>query len=273
MKRRKMKCGALLLLAGLLLTGCAAGGTAPAETTESEQTELAEPEETPESPAAQETQAAAQRCVVIDPGHQLTGDPAPEPIGPGASETKARVAGGTIGRFTGIPEYECNLRVSLLLRDVLESRGYRVVMTRQQNDVSLSNRERAELAAQAKGDIFVRLHANGSEDPSARGAMTICMTPNNLFHPELYADSALLSACILDEMTDRTGCVREKLWETDSMSGINWSEIPTTIVEMGYMTNEEEDRLLADEAYRMLLAEGIADGIDRYFAEKQANEA
>lgn len=268
----------LLLLAALLLSGCAAGSpfirvrekTPPADSAAPEL-----PAESPDAPtpSPEPTPTAAPLCVVIDPGHQRTGDASLEPVGPGASEQKARVTGGTTGRFTGIPEYECNLQVALLLREVLESRGYRVVLTREDHDVNLSNRERAEIAAQAGADVFVRLHANGSENPAMQGAMTICMTKDSPYHPELYADSFRLAACILDAMTARAGCERERLWETDTMSGINWSEMPSVIVEMGYMTNEKEDRLLADDAYRQLLAEGMADGIDRYFAEKQADEA
>ena len=266
----------LLLLAALLLSGCAAGNPFIRVREKPDPAESAAPEPTEESlstPAPSPEPTAELLCVVIDPGHQRTGDASPEPVGPGASEQKARVTGGTTGRFTGIPEYECNLAVSLRLREVLVSRGYRVVMTREDHDVNLSNRERAEIAAQAGADVFVRVHANGSEDPARHGAMTICMTRDNPYHPELYAAGCRLAECVLDAMTARAGCERERVWETDTMSGINWAEMPCIIVELGYMTNEEEDRNLADDACRQLLAEGIADGIDRYFAEKQADEA
>ena len=51
------------------------------------------------------------------------------------------------------------------------------------------------------------------------------------------------------------------------MSGINWSTMPVTIVEMGFMSNPEEDRKLSDDQYQTRLAEGIAEGVDRYFEE------
>ena len=70
---------------------------------------------------------------------------------------------------------------------------------------------------------------------------------------------------MLDEIVASTGAKRLYIWETDTMSGINWCQVPVTIVEMGFMSNEAEDRKMATDAYQEQLALGIANGIDRYF--------
>lgn len=253
---------AVFILLLLALFGCARHAPAPSAPPQETPAETTAPTAAPEpTPAAEPA-----HIVCIDPGHQRYGSSAPEPIGPGAVQTKARVTGGTQGHFTGITEYELNLAVSLMLRDALTARGYAVVMTRETNDVDLSNADRAAIARSAGAEAFVRIHANGSDDPGKSGAMTICMTPQNPYNAALYPESRALSDCVLDALVAATGCVRESVWETDTMSGINWAAMPVTIVEMGYMTNEREDRLLAAEDYRARIAQGIADGIDAYFA-------
>ena len=187
-------------------------------------------------------------CVAIDAGHQRRGNSEKEPIGPGSSTYKAKVASGTCGVATGINEYELNLAVSLKVRDILEERGYDVYMIRETHDVNISNSERAKLAAQNGADILVRVHANGDSNQFGYGALTMAPSSRNTYlSGDVVSKSQKLSQKMIAAFCKDTGAKNRDVIYTDSMSGINWSTIPVTIIELGFMSNPSEDRLMATE--------------------------
>ena len=212
-----------------------------------------------------EEEPANGYLIAIDPGHQAKSNFDKEPIGPGATEMKNKVAGGTSGKTSGLAEYELTLQVSLKLRDELERRGYSVLMIRETNDVDISNAERATMANDGGADVFIRIHADGSENTEAKGATALCQSAANPYNGDLYEKSRALSDAVITKLTEATGARNRGVTETDTMSGINWCRVPVTIIEMGFMTNPEEDLLMASDEYQAKIVEGIANGLDEYF--------
>lgn len=198
--------------------------------------------------------------VGIDPGHQEHANSDTEPIAPNSSEMKQKVLSGTAGVRTGIPEYVTNLEISLQLRDALQALGATVYMTRETNDVDISNMERALMFNELGVDLALRIHCNGANDHSVQGAGTYVRRTG-----EKQAESELAGELILDALCEYTGAKRQGVYLRDTYTGQNWSTVPCVMVEMGYMSNPEEDEKLNDPEYQKLLVAGIAEGVRRYF--------
>ena len=286
MKKRVLLLGLVVLM---VLTGC---GTTEKETKtkekdpdklvlniedkkedniQEEQTDMQEQASQPDgqSQAEEANEQQPQKnghLIAIDAGHQAKGNSEKEPVGPGSSEMKAKCTSGTQGTYSGVPEYQLNLEVSLQLKDELEQRGYQVVMTRTDNETAISNMERAQYAASQGAEIYVRIHANGDDSHTASGALTMSPSQNNPYIPQLFEQSDRLSRCIIDSYCAATGFQNLGIQYTDTMTGINWSTVPVTILEMGFMTSQNDDLKMNDAEFQKTMVQGIANGIDSYFA-------
>jgi N-acetylmuramoyl-L-alanine amidase len=211
--------------------------------------------------------ATEKKLIVIDAGHQGKSNKDKEPVGPGATELKTKVSSGTSGCVSGYDEHEINLIVALQLQQELLARGYDVLMIRTTADVDISNAQRAQIANDAQADAVIRIHCNASDNESAHGALTICQTKNNPYQPQLYQVNRKLAQCVIDAFVEETDCYDRGVWETDTMTGLNWCEVPNCFIELGFMSNPWEDALMATGDYQALMVQGIANGIDNFFAE------
>ena len=200
--------------------------------------------------------------VGIDPGHQAHANSAQEPVAPGSAETKAKVSSGTQGVSTRVPEYEVNLQVALLLKTALEAQDAEVYLTRDTNDIDISNVERATMMNELGVDVVLRLHCNGSENRSLAGIGLYVKSSG-----DGAAESYAVSEALIAAMGEATGARTEPIHVRDTYSGLNWSTVPSILVEMGYQSNPEEDQLLASAEYQALLVQGMVSGLVDYFTQ------
>lgn len=201
--------------------------------------------------------------VVIDAGHQAHADSSLEPIGPGASQKKAKVSSGASGVYAPHDESQINLDVALKLRSVLQARGVKVVMVRTTQNVNISNSQRAAIANKAHAALFIRLHCDGISNTSKHGFSTLIPAKNRWTGP-IVASSAKAGHLIQRAALKATGAADAGVVKRGDLSGFNWSKVPTVLVEMGFMSNRAEDRALTKSTYQKKLAKGLANGVVEY---------
>jgi N-acetylmuramoyl-L-alanine amidase len=214
---------------------------------------------------ASKTAATPQgKLVMLDPGHQRYGNNAPESVGPDSRETKPKVSSGTVGVRTKKPEYVLNLEVSLLIKDELVRRGIEVAMTRESHEVDISNKQRADMANEAGAALAVRIHADGDSSPKTKGFSVLYPSASTAAVKPIAAESHQAAGLILEHLKAATDTAGRGLSARSDLSGFNWSKVPVVLVELGFMTNPEEDELMSEAEYQKKLAQGIADGIEQF---------
>lgn len=208
------------------------------------------------------------RYIGINAGHQHKADSGLEPLSPEKnSPKKARVSSGTQGVTTRVPEYKVNLAVSLKLRDTMEAQGARVLMVRTTDDVRISNVERCRMMNDAGVDVYISLHCDGNNNHATHGLHTLIPADRGYQHGSVLLKSQQFAAIIQEEAIKATNATDKGFSTRGDLSSFNWSEMPTCLVEMGFMTYSREDKLLVSEEYQNKLAKGLAAGLTRYFNE------
>ncbi|MBQ8633386.1 MAG: N-acetylmuramoyl-L-alanine amidase [Lachnospiraceae bacterium] len=155
-------------------------------------------------------------------------------------------------------EKDANLAIALVLKEELLQRGYDVYMIREA-DVAVENKERPILAKDNGADIYVSIHLNSLDEDSdaTRGAETLY---SNLLNEE----SSVLAQYVIDELTKVIDTRNRGIKQRDGLVVLNSNELPACLVECGFMSSATERAKLFDAEYQQKIAEGIANGIEKF---------
>jgi N-acetylmuramoyl-L-alanine amidase len=156
------------------------------------------------------------------------------------------------------------------VRALLQRAGVRVVMTRTATEgKSIGNIARARIANEAHAALFLRIHADGSTDRRARGTHTLYPAFRRGWTDDIYEASKRAAQVVQEEEVRALGFPDRGLQERTDYTGFNWSDVPAILVEMGFMTNPTEDRLLATTTYENRAARGLCRGTLRFLGRSQ----
>lgn len=207
------------------------------------------------------------KLVVLDPGCQSIENDKKESVGPGAWSWEAENLVGAKGSTTENNEYDLNLKIALKTEAVLKKLGYRVELTRTSNDVDMTNAERSMLANSIDADLYISIHSS-ADNKKDSGVAIICETSDNPYNYGGYSQCRLLADALRGCLEEKTADANKDVIETDESIGINWCQVPNAIVRVGNIKNDSDDEKLNDSDYQVKLADGIAAGVDSYFAQK-----
>ncbi|MFZ7103479.1 MAG: N-acetylmuramoyl-L-alanine amidase [Peptococcaceae bacterium] len=192
------------------------------------------------------------KTIVIDPGHGS--------IQPGGWSDP-----GAIGKILGIKERDVNLEVALQVQQLLSQQGARVIMTHTTSSTYLSLAGRADIANSSNADIFVSIHANSNHNSAYSGTSVYYYAPssNSLLFAQRGQRQALAS--FVQEETVKSGGRKNLGIMESNLAVLRETRVPSILVEMAFLSNAEEERLMNTRDFQSRIAWGIYKGIEKYF--------
>ena len=204
--------------------------------------------------------AATAALICLDPGHGTAPEigRGQEPIGPGSKQLKVKDPGGAAG------EEPVALAIARRTRALLLARGYRVAMTRDGTGYRGGNRERARFCNASGAALMIRIHADGSSDPSVHGVSTLVPALRRGWTDDIYGPSRRAGQLLQRELVAATGARSLGVVERSDLTGFNWADVPAVLVETGFMSNPREARLLRSAGYQQKVAGALARAAQRF---------
>lgn len=193
--------------------------------------------------------------IVIDPGHQAETDDTEETLFPGATVGKPRCTSGAVGVDINTKEYEVTLEIALATKAYLEACGASVILTRETNDVNLSNQERADIAVAASPDIFIRIHADSVSDSEVSGVIAYVPDSGNYIETDKKLADSLGTLVAEAQGIEYLGC-----FSTNAYTGLNYStSVKSVQLVVGFLSNSEDEARLNDDSNTYEIAAAIAE--------------
>lgn len=163
----------------------------------------------------------------------------------------------------GVLEKEVNLEIAERLAEKLKKLGFEVLMIREDNDTFIRKEDRAAKANEAGADVYISIHQNTYEeqDNEVSGIET--------YYCEDTEGSQRFADLVHTGVVTATGARNRNLRETDGLYVVREANMPSCLVECSYLTNKKEREAIASPEYQDKLAEGMAEGIYKFFYEDE----
>lgn len=178
---------------------------------------------------------------------------------------------GKISNYSDLKEKELNLKIAIMVKELLENDRYIVIMTREEDKLTYSEgttniydkrlqdlTRRKSIMDSSGADIVVSIHTNSFTDTQYYGAQT--------FYPRNSPESLKLANCLQNSLKELVDKSNKRLpQEKGAIVILNDLKTPTVIVECGFLSNAAEEKRLGNQEYQSMIAAAIKNGIDNYF--------